>query len=134
MILTIIMIYLIKKQGKFQKAGKIILILMGLHLVAFGMQKVFVPVARSDGSVRKYILDSIPMGVSYDNAVSVINDKNWKIKVSDTDFIYLYLGEACVPAPELYFIPLWNGVSAKLSFDENSQLTEVTINREIDAT
>lgn len=131
-----------------------------LPFLAYGILLLTVPISRSNESVRSYVLSKIPMGTSWDNAVELIDKKGWKIELTDiehglrinaagkayfasddemingaedpenvrivgTKSMFVKLGE--------YDAPFNTAVFAWLAFDENNELVEAVIRRDIDA-
>lgn len=126
----------------------------------FGGLLLFVPISRSNNSVRNYVLGEIPMGTSWDNAVEIIEKKQWQIEEADLECglhinygagnaqfassnemlnglenadvrivgskaMFVELGE--------YYGPFNTIVFAYLAFNENDELAEVVIRRDIDS-
>ncbi len=142
---------------------RIIIIIAAIVIIpalAFGGFLLFVPISRSDNAVRNYVLRKIPMGTSWDNAIEIIEKKQWQIKESDPErglrinygagyaefasdeemrngsengdirivglkAMFVELGEFSAPFDTV--------VSAYMAFDENDELIEVEIRRDIDS-
>ncbi|MBR1553827.1 MAG: hypothetical protein IJ644_00350 [Oscillospiraceae bacterium] len=155
--------FFVRETNKLKKAGKVFLILLSLYFVPTGLQRLFVPISRSNESVQKYVMKSLPLGTSWEDAIQIIDDKEWKldgiypdygllvsnidshcygigIASGDSDLenhgvksMKIYLGETHIMYPQHLFLIFPNDVSAYLAFDENEKLTEIIIHRDIDA-
>lgn len=140
---------------------RLLIILVVLPFLIFGAFQLFVPISRPNTQVRNYILRKIPMGTSWDNAVEIIDKKKWLIKQKDVEhglIIYDSAGavefatdnaiklrekapsESRIAGAKSMFIelgefygPFHTAVFAYLAFNENNELVEITIRRDIDA-
>jgi len=148
-----------------KKAFKWILIILAaiviLTVIMYGIFRLAVPISRSDEGVRAYVLHQIPMGTGWDDAISVVEDKEWKIREIRTDR-GLHINEAAglasfaseeemsngpenkenvrIVGEQAMFVHLGEyreifcvDVLAYLAFDENGKLIEVAIKRYVDA-
>lgn len=139
----------------------ILVTIVMLPFLAFGILLLVVPISRPDDSVRNYVLKQIPMGTNWDNADEIIGKKKWlilethlesglrindgagnagfasddemlngaedpeKVRIVGTKAMFVELGE--------FYGPFQTAVFAYLAFDENDELVEVAIRRDIDA-
>lgn len=139
----------------------ILVAIIMLPFIAFGILLLVVPISRPDDSVRNYVLRQIPMGTSWDYADEIIGKKKWlivetsverglrindgagnagfasddemlngaenpkKVRIVGTKAMFVELGE--------FYGPFHTAVFAYLAFDENNELVEVAIRRDIDA-
>lgn len=127
----------------------------------FGVLLLVVPISRSNEAVRNYVLRQIPMETNWDDTMKIIDEKNWAIEHTDlkhglliydsaeaVEFATDYAMELREKAPsesrvagvkamfiELgeYYAPFHTAVFAYLAFDENNELIEVAIRRDIDS-
>ncbi len=148
-----------------EKAIKWILIVLAaiviLPVLLYGLFRLAVPISRSDEGVRAYVLHQVPMGTSWDDAISFAEDKEWQIRETRTDrgvHINEAAGLACfasedemrngpenkenvrIVGEQAMFVHLGEyreiflvDVLAYLAFDENGELIEVAIKRFVDA-
>lgn len=153
-----------------------VILLVILPFLLYGAMLLFLPISRSNESVRRYVLRKIPIGTSYDEAIEIISSKGWEIKQTNTDYgleyglwinednsaahfadiedvedyksdpvisttspflptdtfrivgkkvVYVKLGE--------FYGPLPTAVKAYIAFDENNELLEVIVLRDVDS-
>lgn len=139
----------------------ILIVIVALPFLAYGLLLLTTPISRSDESVRDYVFRQIPAGTSWEDAIAIIEEEEWEIEETSTDSglrindvagnvsfatseemlygvndsettrivgtqaMYVRLGE--------YYGPFHEAVFAYLAFDENGELVEVAIRRDIDA-
>ena len=139
----------------------ILIVIVALPFLAYGLLLLTTPISRSDESVRDYVFRQIPAGTSWEDAIAIIEEEEWEIEEISTDSglrindvagnvsfatseemlygvkdsettrivgtqaMYVRLGE--------YYGPFHEAVFAYLAFDENGELVEVAIRRDIDA-
>ena len=132
-----------------------------LCILVLGAFFLFVPISRSDKSVSNYVLKQVPIGTSWDKAIEIIEKEDWVItqtnakcglRINDaagnvsfaseeetingnettynsgivgTKAMMVELGE--------FYGPFHTAVFAYLAFDENDELIEVAIKRDIDS-
>lgn len=143
-----------------KRIGIILITVIILFILFIGLFLLFVPISRSDEAVHNYVLRKIPIGTTWNDVMEVIDDKGWKVRqtsyehglrindaagnayfASDDEMKYgttnsnirivgvksmwVELGE--------YYGPFHTAVSVYLAFDENDQLIEATVRRDIDA-
>ena len=144
-----------------KRIGLILTAIIVLFLLGIGIFLLFVPISRSNEAVRNYVLRNIPAGTAWNDAMEIIEDKGWevnrlnyeyglrindaagntsfataddlndvlegnnKIRIVGVKSMHIELGE--------YYGPLHTAVSAYLAFEENDQLVEATVRRDIDA-
>lgn len=134
--------------------------LLVLLFLAFGTFLLVVPISRPNDSVRSYVIRKMPMGTSWDDVLEIIDDKGWKVEQTDTKHgLCIYDGagstsfatedelkyrekapsESRIVGVKAMFVelgefygPFHTAVFAYLAFDENDELIEVTIRRDID--
>ncbi len=139
----------------------ILAVIVMLPFLAFGGLLLFVPISRPNDSVRNYVLRQIPTGTSWDDTLEIIDKKGWEIELTDIEHglrINYGAGNAYfasddemlngVEEPENirivgtkamfvelgeFYAPFHTAVFAWLAFDENNELVEVAIRRDIDA-
>lgn len=142
---------------------RIIIIIAAIVIIpalAFGGLLLFAPISRPNNAVRNYVLRELPMGTSWDNAVEIIGEKQWQIEETNPEHglrINYDAGNAQFASSEEilngsenadvrivgmkamfvelgeYYAPFNTAVFAYLAFDENDELTEVAIRRDIDS-
>lgn len=131
-----------------------------IPFVLYGAFLLFVPISRTDTAVRDYVFQKVPKGTSWNDTIEIINKNSWKIKQTDnncgirigqdgTDYGFaseeemkngsehshiLVVGvkSMLVELGEFYS-PLHTAVYAYMAFDENDELLEVSIRRDIDS-
>ncbi len=131
-----------------------ILIVLSIFIVRY----IAIPISRPFGSVHNYVLKKIPVGTSWEDCQQIANDKDWEIRQT-SDFglnvcyedgeghfateddirngvkfpyrqilgdksMLIYLGN--------YHNPLDTAVFAYLAFDENGELIDTFIRKDID--
>lgn len=132
-----------------------------LPFLLYGIFWLAVPISRSDADVRAYVLQQIPVGTGWEDVISVAGDKEWEIRETRTarglrindaagtasiasedemqegaenkenvrivgeQAMFVHLGE--------YRMIFHTAVFAYLAFDENGELIEAAIRRDIDA-
>ena len=127
--------------------------------LAFGMFLLAVPISRPNEYVRDYVLREIPMGTSWDNAIKIIAENKWYISESRTEqglciypngSAYFANANEMLNGPEnvkdrivgtkamfvqlgVFYGPTHTAVFAWLEFDENDELVEAVIRRDIDS-
>lgn len=138
----------------------IIVAIAVLPFLAFGALLLFVPISRPNDSVRNYVLKKIPIGTNWDDAVEIIDQKRWLIKEvnlegglrindgagyaefasseemrngSENDDIRIVGLKSMFVELGSFYGPFDTFVFAYIAFDENSELVEVSIRRDIDA-
>lgn len=138
----------------------VIVTLIMLPLLAFGTFLLTVPISRPNKMVRNYVLRQLPKGTSWSDSIEIIDDKKWIIEESYVDCgLRINASERAIFASDdemrngvsdnknirivgaksmLVFLgefnaPFNTAVSAYLAFDDNDQLVEVVIRRDIDA-
>ena len=122
-------------------------------------RSLFNPLSRSNKSVRNHVLEQIPIGTSWDESIKIIKKETWEIKQTNAEYglrindkaenvsfasqedmaernnsnIRIVGSEAMFVELGEYYAPFNTAVFAYLAFDENEQLIEVAIRRDIDA-
>ena len=145
------------KNRKLRKITFIILISpFVLILLTYSILFITTPISRSNKSVREYVLDTIPLGTSYNDTTEIINSHDkWKFKYEYIDHgLILHdnyqaidlsksyieeqdidvIGEKmiCIKLGE-YYSPFYTVTFAYLAFNETDELIEVGIIRDVDA-
>ncbi len=127
--------------------------------LAIGMFFLFVPLARTDKGVCNYVLRKIPIGTGMEEVVAITEKESWEIRemnnehglrINDNGSVAIaskdemlngaennrvrIVGEkAMVIELGEFYGPFHTAVFAYLAFDENQELVEVSIRRDIDA-
>ncbi|MCR4686647.1 MAG: hypothetical protein K5659_03695 [Lachnospiraceae bacterium] len=143
-----------------KKVMCIIGILVLIPFVTLFFYFIFVPLGRTDKGVQKYVLRRVPIGTDYKEVLNIIEQQSWRITDVDNDggllinetyytasfasystdlerfvkqpnirlsgvkAVLVRLGEFYIPAPTVVY--------AYMAFDENDQLLEVVIRRDVD--
>lgn len=121
------------------------------------MTPIINPIRRTDGMVRRYLLNFMPIGTSMENVIRIAEDKNrWMIRVVNDDFgvvigtrhmnplrgvspdtgrEIIVIGQRAVEVhlgtyKALGFVR--TDVTAFFAFDENGELIDIFIRREYD--
>ncbi|MDE5737640.1 MAG: hypothetical protein K2H93_04665, partial [Oscillospiraceae bacterium] len=58
-----------------KKMVKFILSFISLLLIIYGLSLVFFPIRRSEEAIHKYLLKKIELGINYDDAINIINNR-----------------------------------------------------------
>ena len=141
---------------------RIAAVVVSIALLPFVFCSIFllvIPISRPNKAVRSYIMRKIPVGTSCEKSIEIIEKKGWKIETLQTDCglcindaagyaefasidemingsdnknerivgvtaMYVKLGE--------YYGPFDTAVFAYLAFDDNDELVDVAIRRDID--
>lgn len=137
-----------------------LLSLVGICCLAIGIFFLCVPIARTDKGVCNYVLRKIPIGTSMEAVVVIAEKESWEIRdmnnecglcindragsvsVARKDEMIngvQYKNDRIVGEKAMviklgeFYAPFHTAVFAYLAFDENSELVEVSIRRDIDA-
>jgi len=135
-------------------------LLVVICFLAIGMFFLFVPIARTDSGVCDYVLRKIPIGTSMEEVVVIVEKESWEIRdmnnecglcindragsvsVAGKDEMIngvQYKNDRIVGEKAMvielgeFYGPFHTAVFAYLAFDENCELVEVSIRRDIDA-
>lgn len=127
-----------------------------LPFLAYGILLLTIPISRSREEVRSYVLGSMPMGTSWNEALNIIDDKKWEIQcthpdrgliinykagyaefasdddITNSDRIKVGTKSMFIELGEFY-APFHNAVFAYLAFDEEDKLIEIHLRKDIDA-
>lgn len=141
---------------------RIAAVVVSIALLPFVFCSIFllvIPISRPNKAVRSYIIRKIPVGTNWESSIKIIEKKGWEIRSLNTDgglcindaanyaefasidemingsdnenerivgvtAMYVKLGE--------YYGPFDTAVFAYLAFDDNDELVEVAIRRDID--
>lgn len=151
-----------KKAKKILIGILIVLVsIAALPFLAFGALLLFVPISRPDDAVLDYVSKKIPVGTSWDDTITEIEENNWIIKETRTDrglrindgagnayfasenemlngsdypdririvgekSMFVELGE--------FYGPFHTAVFVYMAFDENDELIEMSVRRDIDS-
>ena len=151
-----------KKAKKILIGILIVLVsISALPFLAFGALLLFVPISRPDDAVLDYVSKKIPVGTSWDDTITEIDENNWIIKETRTDrgrrindgagnayfasenemlngsdypdririvgekSMFVELGE--------FYGPFHTAVFVYMAFDENDELIEMSVRRDIDS-
>lgn len=128
--------------------------------LAIGIFFLCVPLARTDKGVCNYVLRKIPIGTSMEAVVAIAEKESWEIRemhnerglrINDSagnvsvaskdemlngvenNRVRIVGGKAMVIELGEFYGPFHTAVFAYLAFDENCELVEVSIRRDIDA-
>lgn len=128
--------------------------------LAIGMFFLCVPLARTDKGVCNYVLRKIPIGTGMEEVVTIAENEAWEIRemhnerglcindragsvsVASKDEMIngvQYKNDRIVGEKAMviklgeFYAPFHTAVFAYLAFDENCELVEVSIRRDIDA-
>jgi len=137
-----------------------LLSLVGICCLAIGIFFLFVPLARTDKGVCNYVLRKIPIGTSMEAVVAIAEKESWEIRemhnerglrINDSsgnvsvaskdemlngvenNRVRIVGEKAMVIKLGEFYAPFHTAVFAYLAFDENCELVEVSIRRDIDA-
>lgn len=134
----------------------IVVSIISLPFLAFGALLLTVPISRSDDGVIDYVSKQIPIGTSWDDTINEIEENNWTIKESHTD-CGLFINDAAGNAhfafdgtdyPDRirivgekamlvklgeFYAPFHTAVFVYMAFDENDELIEMSVRRDIDS-
>lgn len=137
-----------------------LLSLVGICCLAIGLFFLFVPLARTDKGVCNYVLRKIPIGTSMEAVVAIAEKESWEIRemhnerglrINDSsgnvsvaskdemlngvenNRVRIVGEKAMVIKLGEFYAPFHTAVFAYLAFDENCELVEVSIRRDIDA-
>lgn len=150
-----------KKRAKtiLKRIVAVVISLVLLPFVFCGIFLLAVPISRPNKAVHSYVIRKIPLGTSCDRAVEIIKKRGWEIDtlrtdrglrindaasnvdfansdemVNDSDNEKIRIVGVKAMRVELgeYYGPFDTAVFAYLAFDENDELVEVAIRRDID--
>ena len=149
---------IIKKVMKYSLISLISLVV--ICCLAIGMFFLCVPLARTDKGVCNYVLRKVPIGTSMEEVVTIAEKESWEIcamnnecglcindragcvSVASKDEMIngvQYKNDRIVGEKAMvielgeFYGPFHTAVFAYLAFDENCELVEVSIRRDIDA-
>ena len=138
----------------------ILLSLVGICCLTVGMFFLCVPLARTDKGVCNYVLRKIPIGTRMEAVVAIAEKESWEIRemhnerglrINDSsgnvsvaskdemlngvenNRVRIVGEKAMVIKLGEFYAPFHTAVFAYLAFDENCELVEVSIRRDIDA-
>lgn len=145
-----------KSKKNIKRIVIVVVSLMILPFLAYGILLLTIPISRSREEVRSYVLRNMPMGTSWNEALDIIDDKNWAIQythsdrgliinyeadyaefaspddVTNSDRIKVGTKSMSIELGEFY-AQFHNAVFAYLAFDEDNKLIEIHIEKYIDA-
>ncbi len=133
---------------------KCLLLITSIIILSYGVFLLFVPIARSQQHVRQFLLNIIPIGTKWNDAIDIIDrKKEWVLEAAyidagvslntktgqcwiddtkhefvdnfGTQSMRIYIGE--------YYFPLSHVVKAYLAFDDEGNLIEILVQKEIDS-
>lgn len=97
----------------------VIVIILGVIFYSY-------PLRWSKSSIRNYVLRSVPIGMSMDSAIEVMEEK-WGWDINTWSRMGIEEKRMRVHLGWYYGIPFRRDVCAYFSFDENEKLFDVTI-------
>ena len=150
-----------KGTAKICKVIAAIILIIVLPIMVYGSLLLFKPLCRSNSGVRSYVMKRIPIGTNWDDAERIIADNKWTIEeisneyglrindsaenvsfasskdirsgVNNNNGIRIVGTKALRVKLGEYSLPFHTAVFAYLAFDENGQLIDAAIRRDIDA-
>ena len=152
------MIRIMKKVLKYFLISLISLVVV--CSLAIGIFFLCVPLARTDKGVCNYVLRKVPIGTSMEEVVTITKKESWEIRDTNNECglcINDRAGSVSVASKDEmingveykndrivgekamviklgeFYAPFHTAVFAYLAFDENCELVEVSIRRDIDA-
>ena len=145
-----------------KKTHVVIIVLLSIIVITFIVYVsilLIVPISRSNESVRKYVLNRIPIGTSWSDSIRSIEENKWIIKETNLEYglrindqaenvsfasskdtfndkrddIRIVGSKAMSVKLGEYSLPFHTAVFVFLAFDDKNQLIDMAIRRDIDA-